>query len=105
MSEREIRLEFKNVTEFLYDFNSTLEDFPIKAEDDEGDPEIADRYISGDTVTLYLKRAAKGRVYVKGQSGSDPKNIIIDFGTQIPMLCFYRFEAERGEEIGDQGRF
>ena len=101
MAEREIRLEFENVTEFLYEFNAPVADFPIKAEDDEGALAIADYAVSGDTVTLFLKRAPKGEVYLKGQSGSDPKNIIIDIGTQIPMLCFYRFKVERGATFGN----
>lgn len=101
MAEREIKLEFENVTEFLYEFNAPIADFPIKAEDDDGALAIADYAVSGDTVTLFLKRAPKGEVYLKGQSGSDPKNIIIDIGTQIPMLCFHGFKVERGATVGD----
>ena len=100
-AEREIRLEFENVKDFLYGFNSTLADFPIKAEDESGTLEITDYDVSENTVTLILKRSPYGAVYVSGQSGNDPKNIIIDYGTQLPMLCFYRFKVERGAISGN----
>ena len=95
VSEKEIRLKFSNVTEFLYAFNSSIADFPITVEDGQGKIDIEDYIVSEDSITLILKRDATGGVFVSGQTGSDPQNIIIDYGTQIPMLCFYKFKVER----------
>ena len=89
-----IILRFANVSEFLYAFNVSPECFPIKIEDGSGIIGIKDYEISGDTVKLFLKRKAEGGVFVSGQSGNSPENIIEDYGTGIPMLCFYKFRIE-----------
>ena len=93
-SKNELILKFKNVCEFLYAFNSSIYEFPIKAEDEKGIPELEDYDIHFDTITIKYKRELCGDVLVSGQTGSNPKNIIIDYGTQIPMLCFCKFKAE-----------
>ena len=97
VSDNELKLEFSNVCEFLYAFESSIGDFPIKIEDERGILDIADYKIAADTITLITARKPYGNVFVSGQSGSNPQNIIIDYGTQIPMLCFSRFKVGKGE--------
>ena len=96
-SDMEISLSFDNVTGFLYDFNSSLEDFPIKIEDEAGKVGITDFSIYANIIKIRLERELCGEAYVSGQSGSDPKNIIIDYGTQIPILCFSKIKILKGE--------
>lgn len=93
--DKVIKLQFDNVSEFLYGFNSSVCDFPIKLEDDIGALEISNYELEGNTVTLFTDRNACGGVFASGQTGSDPKNIIIDYGTQIPMLCFSKIKVIR----------
>ena len=50
--------------------------------------------INANKVILTLERETVGEVYVSGQRGTDPKHLINDYGTGIPMLCFYRFNVE-----------
>ena len=93
---RKITLEFDNVTEFLYEFNSSIADFPIVIEDETGAIALEDYAVSGNKISLSLAREVIGTAFVSGQTGSNPKNIIIDYGTQMPMLCFCKFGVEKG---------
>ena len=90
-----IKLEFDNVSEFLYGFYSSVCEFPIKLRDKNGALDITDYEFDTNTITLYPVREACGDVFASGQTGSDPKNIIIDYGTQLPMLCFSEFKVIR----------
>lgn len=91
-----IELSFKNVTSYLNAFNARPSEFPIVIEDDKGIVEITDYKISSNIVEVFTTRDFEGEVFVSGQCGTDPNNIISDFGTQIPMLCFKRYSVKKG---------
>ena len=89
--EKTVVLEFANVVGFLDTFNVGYDKLPFTVEDDKGRNEITDYRLKQNIIELILKRPCVGNVFVSGQSGTDPKNIIIDFYTQLPMLCFKKF--------------
>lgn len=94
VDERQAVLEFSSVTEYLYDFNSPISEYPIYLEDELGEVALTDAKIEGNKVILSLSRDTTGQVYASGQRGTDPRHIINDYGTGIPMLCFCRFPLE-----------
>lgn len=93
-NDKKVVVEFSGVTEFLYDYNAPLCEYPLEIEDENGRAELKKICLCGNVAELYTKRELKPPVYVSGQTGTDPKRIMTDFGTQLPMLCFYRFKAE-----------
>ena len=46
-------------------------------------------------VTLSLTRPVTGRVYVSAMDKREEPYYLIDEGTQIPVIAFYRAEATR----------
>lgn len=86
-----VKLEFENVKSYLYSFNATKETLPLKIEDEAGTVKISDYSINGNKITISTNRECIGNAYVSGQWGANPKEYIIDFETQIPMLCFNHF--------------
>ena len=90
------RLEKSFSYDKLFAFNSRVDEFPIKIEDENGVVSIYDYIISGNKIKLYLTEICNGNTYVSGITGSDPANIIIDYATQIHVLCFYKFLVTRG---------
>lgn len=93
-NEKKLVIEFSGVTGFLYDYNAPLCEYPLEIEDENGRAELENVSLCGNVAELYTKRELKPPIYVSGQTGTDPKRIMTDFGTQLPMLCFYRFKAE-----------
>ena len=83
--------EFSGVTEYLSDLNAKLTEYPLSVCDAEGEIEIVSVRISANKVCLTLSREPSSLVYLSGQCGTDPANIIIDYGTGLPMLCFRDF--------------
>lgn len=94
IGKTKIELSFSNVTEFLYAFNSNNENFPIKIYDEDGRVQIKEFTIKKDKIYINTIRECRGNLYICGQSGTNPEKIIMDFGTQIPMLCFNNFYVE-----------
>ena len=92
---RKIVATFSGVTEYLYDFNAPFSAYPITVRDDLGAVGISAARLAADRAELTLERAPVGNVTLSGQCGIDPKNIIIDYGTQLPMISFKDFPVER----------
>lgn len=95
VSDKELRITFDNVTEFISDIHSKISEYPIEVCDVDGKIPIESVKISASTVEITLSKIPKAPVYVSGQTGVDPKNIIIDYGTGIPMLCFSNFSVKK----------
>ncbi|MBQ4631222.1 MAG: hypothetical protein IJB70_09590 [Clostridia bacterium] len=91
---KKLIIEFSNVTEFLYDYNASLDEYPIEIEDANGKQNIEKVLIRSNTLEIQTQNELKAPIYISGQTGTDPKRILIDFGTQMPMLCFWRYVAE-----------
>ena len=88
-------LEFDNVSDMLYDFNAPLSAYPITLDDNLGEVALKERVISENRIEITATRNFEGTLIIGGQRGTDPKNIIIDYGTQLPMLCFCDFVATK----------
>lgn len=89
-----VTVEFSGVTEYLSDLNAKLSEYPLRVTDAEGEVEIVSVRISANKVCLTLSREPSSVVYLSGQCGTDPANIIIDYGTGLPMLCFRDFPID-----------
>ena len=88
-----ITVEFDHVLGYLYDFNVNLEDFPIEVQDQNGGVALASYELKGNKIVLRYDKELLLPVSVSGQTGTNPKNIIIDFTTQIPILCFKNYSV------------
>ncbi len=86
--------EFSGVTEYLSDLNAKLTEYPLSVCDAEGGVEIVSVKISANKVFLTLCRELTFPAFISGQCGTDPANIIIDYGTGLPMLCFRDFQIK-----------
>lgn len=93
-SATKIVVEFDGVEGFLCDFNSPLDKYPIEIEDACGKAELEKVSLSHSRVELYTKNELTDPVYVSGQTGTDPKYIMTDISSNVPMLCFHRFEVK-----------
>ena len=83
--------EFANVREFLSDLNSRTDEYPLVVCDTDGAVGISGVRISADKICLTLARPVKLPATLSGQCGFSPLNIIIDYATGIPVLCFKNF--------------
>lgn len=83
--------EFSGVREYLSDLNSRTSEYPLRVCDADGAVGISEVRISADRVYLTLERPVKAPAMLSGQCGCSPSNIIIDYATGIPMLCFNDF--------------
>jgi hypothetical protein len=93
LSGNTLTLTFDNVSEYLSDLNARLSEYPITVRDKEGIIPLSSARLHGNIIDLSLAREAVGAVSVSGQSGIDPRTLIIDYGTGIPMLCFTDFSV------------
>lgn len=88
-----LEMTFKNVDSFLYGFNCNM--LPFQIEDAHGPLKFATGTVSGSKITLSMDRPCVFPAYVSGQHGADPLHYLIDFDTQLPMLCFHKFPIEK----------
>lgn len=93
-AENHITLSFKNVVGYLDDLNSKTNEYPITISDEEGIVPLKESIIKSNTIEITTDRAIKGKATASGQTGTNPKNIIIDFYTQLPMMCFCDFKIK-----------
>lgn len=94
LSQRKLTLCFKGVSSYLNDYHCGLRNLPISVSDKEGEVPLAAYRIDADKIILSLARDAVGEVYVSAQSGTDPRYIIADYLSGIPMLCFYNYPVK-----------
>jgi hypothetical protein len=87
----EIVLTFSGVSSYLYDFSCGVRHLPISLCDEKGEISISSHRIARDKIFLSLSRAPVGDTFVSAQSGIDPRYVIVDYLSGIPMLCFYRY--------------
>ena len=92
--ENRVEIGFSNVTGFLYTFDAGCHKLPLVAEDGLGKIGIVDYTVKENTIFLELERCCTGAVFLSGQCGTNPGNLIIDYASQIPMLCFRRFTVK-----------
>jgi hypothetical protein len=88
--------EFSGVTEYLSALNARLGEYPLGVTDADGEVELSDVRISANKVYLTLSRDIKAPAYLFGECGVDPDNIMIDYGTGLPILCFCDFPIDIG---------
>ena len=88
-----LEMTFKNVDSFLYGFNCNM--LPFQIEDAHGPLKFTTGTVSGSKITLSMDRPCVFPAYVSGQHGADPLHYLIDFDTQLPMLCFHKFPIEK----------
>ena len=86
--------EFSGVTEYLSALNARLGEYPLGVTDAVGEVELSDVRISANKVYLTLSRDIKAPAYLFGECGVDPDNIMIDYGTGLPVLCFCDFPID-----------
>ena len=91
VGENVVRLCFENVSEYLSDLNAPFEEYPIVIEDSLGIVPIKETIISGNTIEMFFNRKLQLPAFASGQTGTSPKNLSIDYGTGVPMLCFTKF--------------
>lgn len=91
ISDRCVRVTLDNVTEFLSDLHAKTSEYPISFTDSDGRIPIESVRISGNEIEITLLREPKPPLCAHGQTGIDPRTLIIDYGTGIPMLCFTNF--------------
>ena len=94
LSETEIELTFSHLFT-LGTFGLEPTRLPIRVSDDEGEVLIHSYTCARERVTLCLARPVTGRVYVSAMDKREEPYYLIDEGTQIPMIAFYRAEATR----------
>ena len=94
LSQRKLTLCFKGVSSYLNDYHCGLRNLPISVSDKEGEVPLAAYRIDADKIILSLARDAVGEVCVSAQSGTDPRYIIADYLSGIPMLCFYNYPVK-----------
>lgn len=92
----EIELCFSGVSSYLYDFRCGTGKLPISLKDDVGELVISSHCIEKNKIHLSIARAPVGEVLVSGQTGTDPRYIIADYLTGIPMLCFSDYKVQKG---------
>ncbi len=97
LSQRKLTLRFEGVFSYLNDFHCGLRNLPITVVDGEGEVPLSAYRIDAQRIVLSLARDAVGEVYVSAQSGTDPRYIIADYLSGIPMLCFYRYPVTKKE--------
>jgi hypothetical protein len=88
--KNQMKLTFDNVYGELFAFNVASEELPICVTDGLGENLIADYSIDKDVITLKTQRNISGKISVMAQYGQNPKNIIIDTRSRLPMLCFVK---------------
>lgn len=98
ISENEITLSFSGVSSYLYDFRCGVRHLPIDVQDEKGDIAISSYRVEKEKIILSLSRIPEGEAFVSGETGADPRYIISDYLTGIPMLCFYRYPAKKKGE-------
>ena len=96
--ECKVTLSFKNVSGYLDDFNAKISEYPITVRDEDGDVPLKECTVKSNIIEITTLRKLKGKVTASGQSGTNPKNIIIDFYTQLPMICFSDYEIKETEK-------
>ncbi len=92
----EIALTFSGVSSYLYDFYCGVRHLPISLCDEEGEISISSHRIERDKIFLSLSRVPVGDTFVSAQTGIDPRYIIADYLTGIPMLCFSDYKVQKG---------
>ena len=97
LSGRTLTLCFKDVFSYLNDYHCGLRHLPISVADTEGNIPLSAYRIDAEKIILTLSRDAVGEVFVSAQSGTDPRYIIADYLSGIPMLCFYRYPVTKKE--------
>ena len=92
IGDNKIKLIFKNVERSLDAFSVAPIDLPVRVEDENGIKEVASYEIDKNEITVTLSENVGNGAMASCQYGEDPKNIIIDGDTQLPVLCFNKFK-------------
>jgi hypothetical protein len=66
---------------------------PIKISDDDGDVEIKEYILKDNMIKIIVKRPIIGKSYISSYYGRNPRCIIIDSETQLPLMCFENVEV------------
>ena len=90
-----LKLIFQGITSTLDAFGVAPWELSVCAEDAVGVNPIVGYRIEGNRLLVECERALEGEVFVKSQYGSNPKNVIIDAESQIPILCFSNVKSEK----------
>lgn len=88
IGDNRLMLTFDNVKGVLYAFEVSAQNLPIAVIDESGENRITDYEIRKNTITVTTERKIGKRTKVKAQYGKNPKNVIIDHDTMLPVLCF-----------------
>ncbi len=94
LSDTEVELTFAHL-HTLVTFGLAPDKLPIRVTDDEGEAALLSYTCACERVTLTLARPVTGRVYVSAMDRVEEPYYMVDGGTQIPILAFYRVEATR----------
>lgn len=94
VSDTEIALTFSHLYT-LVTFGLSPEKLPIRVSDDAGEVMLQSYECAHARVLLTLARPVRGRVFVSALDRREEPYTLIDGGTQIPILAFYRVEATR----------
>ena len=92
IGDNKIKLIFKNVESSLDAFSVAPIDLPVRVEDENGVNEITSYEIDKNEITVTFSENVGNGAMASCQYGEDPKNIIIDGDTQLPVLCFNKFK-------------
>ena len=92
IGDNKIKLIFKNVESSLDAFSVAPIDLPVRVEDENDIKEVASYEIDKNEITVTLSENVGNGAMASCQYGEDPKNIIIDGDTQLPVLCFNKFK-------------
>lgn len=92
--KKSIEVTLSNILEHISTLNAKPEEFPIVVRDEDGMRRISDYTVNFDKITMKFDSELKGKTTISGECGADPKNIIMDFGSQLAMLGFLNMEVE-----------
>lgn len=94
LSDTEIELTFSHL-HTLVSFGLSPDRLPIRVTDDAGEVAIQSYACACACVTLTLARPIEGKAFVSAMDRREEPYYLIDGGTQIPIIAFYRAEATR----------
>ncbi len=89
-----IMLEFDNVEGELCAFLVCTDDLPVTVTDDDGEIRKTAYKIDRNKITVSLERKIGENATVGAINGRNPKYIIIDLETQMPVLPFYNVKIK-----------
>lgn len=94
-SENELTLTFKNVQSYLDAKEVSADKLPIRLSDEYGIVKAESYKIEKNKIKITYERKIGSNPLVSGMYGKNPLYCILDYQTQLPILCFTDFKAEK----------